>query len=324
MAIGSGLSGQFGGKAESTYGTAVTVDRFWEFTSESIEPDVATIDIKGIRAGSRIQRTDRTARIVRGYAGSIELPVLNKNMGLLFQHALGDDTITTITGSARRHTCTPDSLAQQGKMLTIQMGKPSVDGTVQPFTYNGGKITGFEVMCSVDEPLMATFDFDFKGATTATALASASYVATQEGFYWPQAAVTVAGSTFYAKGFKCKYTPNLSVDRRFLGNTKKEPLAGGFATIEGELDAEFESLTEYANFIAGTQQALVITFTTATFITGSTPFVFKLSVPKANWMNAAPTVGDTGILKLTLPFRGEDDGSNAPITITLDNADTSA
>lgn len=322
MAIGSGLSGQLGVKAESTYGTAVTVDRFYEFDSEGIEPDVATIDVQGIRAGSRFQRTDRTARIVRGYAGSITMPILNKNMGLLFQHAFGDDTITTITGTARRHTITPAD--QAGKFLTLQMGKPSVDGTVQPFTYNGGKIVGVEMMCGVDEALKATFDFDFKGASTATSLATASYVASQEAFYWPQAGVTVAGSTFYAKGFKCKYTPNLAVDRRFLGNTKKEPLIAGFGSIEGELDAEFESLTEYTNFIAGTQQALVITFTTTSFITGSTPYVFKITVPKANWMDAAPSVTDTGILKLTLPFRGEDDGTNAPITVTLDNADTAA
>lgn len=324
MAIPSGLGAQFGGVAEVTYKTRVTVSRFWEFYKASFKPDLSIVDVKGLRATTVFQRTDRTKRVVKGYTGTVEMPVLNKNMGLLFQHALGDDTITTITGSARRHTITP-SAGQVGKYLTLQLGVPDVGGTSNPMTYGGCKITETEISCEVDGELKVMFGVDAANGVTNTSLASASYVASQEIWSWSEiTAITFGGTAIQAKSFSVKHTHNLKTDRVGLGNSKKEPIPNDMGTVEGSIEIELEGLTDYAKLLAGTTGALVITFTSASFITGSTPYVFTISIPAANFTEYPVEVNGPEVNSLTFNFRGEDNGTDAVLTLVIDNADTSA
>ena len=84
MAIGTGLSAQLGVKAETTYGTPVVVDRFFEFESEAIAIDIAKVDAP-LLGGGRFLRADRTKTFLRGAGGPINFgPVMNKNFGLIF------------------------------------------------------------------------------------------------------------------------------------------------------------------------------------------------------------------------------------------------
>ena len=81
MAIGSGLSAQFGLKAETVYGTPVTVDRFLEFLNESLVDDVEPVDVFSLGMG-RVQRSSHIVHVVTGASGSVELIVLNKGFGV--------------------------------------------------------------------------------------------------------------------------------------------------------------------------------------------------------------------------------------------------
>ena len=74
----SGFLGQLGVKAEATYGTGVTVDRFFEFDSESLAVEVGRVESSGIRAGTRAMRSDRRVPYVIGAGGSVEMMVLSK------------------------------------------------------------------------------------------------------------------------------------------------------------------------------------------------------------------------------------------------------
>lgn len=60
MSIGTGISAQLGLKAESVYGTPVTVDRFYEFESEAIDIDIAKVEAPLLGAG-RFLRNDRVS-----------------------------------------------------------------------------------------------------------------------------------------------------------------------------------------------------------------------------------------------------------------------
>lgn len=323
--IGAGVSSQFGMVAESSYGTEAVVTRFLEYNKESITPDIAVINSRGLMAGaSRFQRADRTTRLIRGYAGDIEFDVLNKGFGLMFQQLLGQDTITGATAN-KTHTCIPDALAQQGKSATIQIMKPSVDGTANVFTYIGGKGLKFELNCALDDILKLLTTWDFKTGDVNTTLASASYAATQEAFHFGEMAVTIGGTGFDASSLKIGYDPGLKADRRFASNVKKEPLAGGEAGITGEFGSEFESLTHYNSYLAGTQQAVVITFTSPTVIpTTAVPYSFKVTIPKVDFSAVEPQVDGMDILKPPIQWRGLYDGINAPITVEIVTSDATA
>lgn len=323
MAIGSGLSAQMMMKAESTYNTGVTVDRPYEFNSETFTTRMLRNVSRGIGRGT-VDRTDRRKAYSNGAEGSIEYDVMNKGFGLHFQHALGQNTVSG-AGADRTHTCVLDSLALQGKFATVQIGKPDVGGTVRPFTYTGGKIQSWELKSEVDQSLKWMENWDFAGVTTGTALASPSYVATQEHYIFQEGGVTIGGSTAYVKSFSLRGDRKLDIGRRYIGGTKKEPLAGGYMDLGGKLSMEFESLTNYAAALAGTQQALVFTFALSTVIpTTSTPYSLTVTLAKVEFSEAKPVVSGPGLVMLELPYKVLDDGSNPPISLVYLTSDTAA
>jgi len=324
MAIGSGLSAQLGVKAESVYGTPVVVDRFYEFNNESMKVDEAKVYSMGLGRG-RFQRGDRVKSYIKSAAGSVELDVLNKSFGLLFQHALGQDTITGAAAN-KTHTIIPDALAQQGKSLTLQVGRPDSGGTVRAFTYEGVKIIGFELKCGIDEVLKVTFDLDAQTVLTATGLATASWVATQEAFVFSEGVLTLGGVTIATiKSFSLKYAAALNTERRGLGNTKLEPVANGEATIEMTVDAEFDDLVQYAAFVAGTQVAALLTFTTTTVIpTTAVAYSLTVNIPAMEYTAADANVSGPDVLAENLVLKGLDDGVNAPITLAYVTSDAAA
>lgn len=310
-------------KAESAYNTAVTVDRTFEFDAETISHDLAKVTSIALGRG-RSPRTDRVKTFTRNHAGDITMDVLNKNFGLLFQHMLGQNTVTG-AGADKTHTCVLDSLAQQGKFMTVQVGRPDVGGTVRAFTYAGGKITAWELMCELDGPLKLKTSWNFASLLTATALASPSYVATQEMFIFNEGAVTIGGSTAYVKSLSLTGNPALSVDRRFIGGAQKEPLAGGMTEIGGSLGMEFEDLTHWGSAIAGTTQAVVITFALATVIpTTAVTYKVVVTLPAVEFMEAKPNVGGPGLVPLVLPFRALNNGTDPVISLVYTTSDTAA
>lgn len=323
MAIKTGIAGQVGGKAEGIYGTPVTVDRFWEFVSEGIDIDIAKVDAPMVGAG-RFLRNDRVKTFLRGAGGPVDFIVLNKGFGLLMEHAIGQNTITGASAN-KTHTIIPDASALQGKSLTFQVGRPDVSGTVRAFTFEGGKITEWEFKCDVDGPLHFIPVFDFENVLTATALASASYPATQEMFIFSEGALTIGGTTVYAKSISIKGKNNLATDRRNIGNVKREPLANNWFELTGSIDCEFEDLTAYAAWLAGTQAQLVLTFTLATVIpTTAVPFSLTITIPKIEYTGETPKVGGPDIVRMPLAFRGLYDGSNAIITAAYVTSDTAS
>ena len=120
MAKRSGIAAQLGFKAESSWGTGVTVDRFLPFKKESLTANKARLDSDSIYAGRLVRDTEQwdEGEIVAG--GDIELDVYTKGMGLLLKHAMG--AVNTTGSGPYVHAFTPDVL--DGLGLTLQVGKP--------------------------------------------------------------------------------------------------------------------------------------------------------------------------------------------------------
>lgn len=320
--IASGLGGQFGVAEETVYGTGVTPTRFYEFNSEGLAVDVGKVESNAIGTG-RFQRSDRVKTYIKSAKGPVAIPVLNKGAGLLFKHMLGG-VATTGAGANKTHTFTPDAVALQGKSLTAQAGRPDITGVSRPFTYLGGKVTDWELAAEVDKGLIVTPTFDFKTALTATALAAASYPAAQEMFIFTEGALTIGGTAQAVRAASIKGANALNVDRRFIGAAnKKEPLANAIAEITGQLDCEFEDLTRYAAWVAGTTAALVLTFTLATLIpTTSTPYSLTITLPAIEYSGDTPMIGGPDVVKQASPFRALNNGTDPIISLAYVTDDT--
>src|SRR5260370_20652145 len=69
----SGLSGQVGAVAETTYGTPVTVTHFYEFLSENFVFNPNWLDGQGLKAGQAYNRSSRTVQSLFDVNGDLTM-----------------------------------------------------------------------------------------------------------------------------------------------------------------------------------------------------------------------------------------------------------
>lgn len=269
---------------ETTYGTAVTTTRFYEFNNESIQDSFGRTEGDPLRVNTFHKRTDRATPYYAGASGSIQFDVLTKGFGFLLKHMLG----TVATGAAQEvvvfpHTATESDLIT--KSFTCQVTRPfHPSGTVQAFTYSGGKVTEWTLSNSVDGNLVMDLNVDFQQVSTAVATASASYPTGMENLTWGGGVVNIGGSNYDVTELSLSGNNGLATDRRQIrGNTLKKEPTGGRREGTFSLQADFESLTQRTRAAAatnaGTQAALIATWTGPTLL-GSTIFPhLKVTIP---------------------------------------------
>src|SRR6266705_3454627 len=117
----SGLSGQVGAVAETTYGTPVTVTHFYEFLSENFQYNPAWLDGQGLKAGQAFNRASRTVvsqsdvngEVVMEHTIGSAASVAADSMGWWWKQALGSTIVTptVVVGTAFMQIHTPGSKA---------------------------------------------------------------------------------------------------------------------------------------------------------------------------------------------------------------------
>ena len=292
MALRSGLAMQAMMKAESTWGTAVTPDVTVPIVSESMGIDPNNrIESAAIISGRHVLTSEQWAignKMVGGDIG-LELPTNSAIARLLLEHMMG-----TVSGTGP-YTYTPGDL--YGKGLTIQVGKPGVDGTVRPFTYEGCKINTWEIAWSAGEIVTLGLGIIAEDEATGTALASASYATGAAiPFVFAGATATIAGSAVNVK--QGTLAGDNKLGRRFFAGSRltAQPIQGALREYTGTLQLEFEDLTQYNRFTGGTEAAVVCTFAGAS--SGSIVLTYN-----ARFDGETPKVAGTDIVEQPLPIK---------------------
>lgn len=259
MAAPHGIAGQFGYKTESVVGTGVTVTKFLPILSESIKNNTERIESKGMRAGRRVVSTWKAGRQVIG--GGLELELWNLDVAVLWKHIFGG--VTTTGAGPYTHTYSPADLT--GDSMTIQIGRPDIAGTVQPFTYAGCKVRSWSLKASAGDIATLSLDVSAMSEATGTALATASYDASLAPFVFTEASLSIAGSAVGTVK-NMTLTGNNALGERFrLGSaTAKESLETDVREYMVDAVADFEGLTHYARIAAGTEVAVVATYSNGT------------------------------------------------------------
>lgn len=321
MAIPSGLSAQLGTAEETTYGTPVTVDRFYEFRDESLKLEIERIESSALRSGSRVLRSDRWAAGQKSVSGDITMELANKSFGRWFKHMFGG-VVTSQPDAAGNptvylHTFTPGDIPVG---QTIQVGRPDVGGTVRAFTYHGCKVSEWTLECAVGD--IATLKATILGEDedTATALASVSYPSSLTLMTFVQGTLTIGGSAADVKSASVQGNNGLADDRYFLGSQlRKNPLEAAMREYTGQFEAEFESLTHYNRFTGGTEAQIVLLFQGATI---STTYKFETKVTaNVRFDGETPNVGGAEIVGQNLPFKVVDNGTTS-IKVEYQTVDT--
>lgn len=324
MAIRSGLAAQLGVGVETTWGTAASsISRFYEFNEESLALTIERIESEGLRAGNRVMRADRYVAGQKAVEGSVTLDMTAENTALLFEHALGSVTTTTLSGSAKQHRCVLADPYAKG--LTLEVGRPGNDGTVRAFQYVGCKVSSFTLSNSVNELLQGEFAFVGKDESTGGSLATASYPASQELLSFAGATISVAGSTYQCKDVSVEVNTGLNAERYILGaQTINAPVAASMTEITGSVVAELVDLTAYNRVVNNTQTSLTMKWE-GTSITGTYKRGITVTMPVVRFDGTTPAVGGPDIVDQELTFKAlaPTDGSE-PITIDVVSTDTTA
>jgi len=322
------LETQLGVKAESTWGTAVVVDRFFEFNSESIKMETGRVESNALRSGQRVQRNDRFTPYIKGAAGSIELDVLSKGHGWWLEQCMGAVATGSITDSTYTHTGTFGTLLAQG--FTLQVNRPRHPaGTDQAFTYEGGKVAKWGYKCDVEGNLVFTADLVFETGVTATALASASYPTSMENLSWAGGAITIGGSSVGVTSFSMEVDNGLDTARHKIqpSTLRQEPVEAKNREITFSLTADFEDLTQYNRVISTTRSgalaAIVATWTAPTLAGTTTYPELEITIDSARFDDISDAnVSGTDPLMQTLTGRGLYDGSDSPVTVAYVSVDS--
>jgi hypothetical protein len=307
--IPSGLSAQLMTAEETTYGTGVTPDRAYEFRQESLKESIERIESTALRAGTRLQRSDRWKIGKRSVAGDVTMELANQGFGRWWKHALGK-VVTTQPASVPSptvylHTFTPGDLPES---LTIQVGRPDVGAVVRPFTYTGCTLPAWTLECTVGE--FATFGATILGrtGTTATALATAAYPVGLDVVPFVSGTLTVDGEPVDVKSFTMQGVNALTEERYFLGSPfRKRPLEAGMRLITGTFEPEFEGLDAYAAFIAGAEAELELYFV-GSIIEDALPYFTRVTA-NIRYDDGTPTVGGPQVLLNPIPYKVIDNGT---------------
>jgi len=344
MAIGAGLAAQVGIANETVVNTPVAVTVFTEFDpGETLEARPNFAQGTGLRAGGLTPRSAR--RILTGLdaGGDISFDVPNKGLGKWVQAMMGSYSTSATQLSASAAWQQIHNLGSaDGKSFTLQKGVPSIDGTVNPLTFGGCKLTSWELTSGPNSiaKLKCTVDAMSVQPTGAGALAlqTASYSASTGMFAFHQLTVQTFSAYTVVSGLWTPTTPvSMGVVRNFSlkggqpkettrwqagSTTKAEALVNDFQPITGQIDVDFASMALYNQFVANTGQGIVATFT-GPIIASTFANTLQFIMPAAFLeQGSTPKVADNGVVTVQYPITALDDGTNGALQVQIISTDT--
>lgn len=310
-----GLSAQFGMVDEVTFNTPVTVTRFLEFNSETLDNQIARIDSSGMRVGRKVLRKNQWVPGKVNVTGDVDFEVQQQGFGLPLKHMLG--TIASAQPAVAtdptvwEHTATVGPL--DGKSFTCQIGLGDATGNQRAKTYSGCKVAKWDLSISVDGLLMLKPTIDGASEATGTALAVAAYAPSTKPLAFTGATITLpSGMVGNVSKFDLTGDNKQALARYFLSgsgsNTKKEQLEEGLRAYAGTVDVEFDDLTAYNQYVNGAVGTMTAFFE-GDVISHAFNYALEVTLPAVRFDGKTPNVSGMTIPTISAPFVVLDDGA---------------
>lgn len=322
-----------GSGKETTYGTAVTVNRWYEFTEpKPFTPDRGIKQGVGIRPGARVARSARRVQTLKQATGDITIEAFSKGLGLLLEACTGTSTSTLVSGATYQQN---HNLADSLTSHTIQFGVPNANGTIRPITFAGSVVSAFEIGGAVGDIATLKTTWDARSWTTATAYTTPSYPTGGNLFTVEDATIfagtyTAATSTALAsattpvagvKDFKLSVDNAIIADRFFAGASglKDKPLPG-LRLPSVEMNVEYQDNTLWDAFEADTDLTLVVTLSAGALGVGNE--TIQIALPCLRLDGDLPEGGPDVVASQAIKLSVMDNLTNPPLVISTRTSDT--
>ena len=134
MTLASGLGSQFGLAKESTYGTVVTPNRFFEFDSESFKRNPNYQESVGLKANRMFEPAARVVQTTRDAGGDPPMDVPTKTFSAILDLMHGLTVTPAQQGgtAAYKHTHLIGT-SMPNKSATLQFNKPDSGGAASEY-----------------------------------------------------------------------------------------------------------------------------------------------------------------------------------------------
>ena len=317
---------------EVTYGTALTVARWFEFLEETLDYNKGIKQGEGLRVSSRVARSARRVITTSDVGGDFSMECLSKGMGLLWEQCMGTGLSTLVSGTTYQQNFT---LADTMPSATWQKGLPRFDGTVDAYTYAGVTVDSWELEFGNGEIAQLKVTLDGKEVTTATGYAAPSYATGANlmhfangslatgAFTAPTTTVVASAATplTNVRSGNIKVTHNQNADRyNFGGAGKKAKPSVGLREISGSLTVEYDSATFRDAVLNDTPMSLVLTFTGGALSVGNE--TLQVALPEIKFDGKLPTANGGEEILVEMEFMALDNLSAAsPIWVVARTAD---
>ena len=323
----TGLSAQFGFATETgTFGSRTVPTRFLEIRDENVQLQIDRIESEGLKANRLV--TEHWIANKKGAAGPVNFEVGNKGFGLLLKHILGSVATVTPTGATntRDHTCNLG--AMDGLSETVQIVRPSeAGGTGQAFDYLGCKIVEATISNDVDGILMLGVTYDAMDEKTDQAIATASYAANLVPHTYVGGTITVNSVATDVHNASVNINNGLKTDRYYIRSStlKKEQIEATQVAgreITGSIEADFDALTLYNLYTAGTEFAVDMLWRGGT-IEGALFYEVEVLMPRCRADGETPNVAGPDVVTQPIAFKALQPTSGASaLTIRYRTDDT--
>lgn len=292
-----------GVKKEASYGVAETVNRWYEFVDQSFVQDNKYVQGKGLRVGRYTDRRSRRALAMVDAKGTLKLEAATVGMGPIWEAMLGTNTSSLRSGVIYQQLATPK--ADPAPSYTWQAGIPPIGGgaTVAQ-TYSGMVCDKWEISCDASSAIvMVSTDWIGKKGETGIGYTAPSYATAPNLFTFTQGAIAIGNNTgttltvpttttlgtttatadYTITKFSLKGDNGASADPGgyVLGSAgqRNRVSAYGLRKWTGSFTAEFQDVSKCDWYLNQTSLNLLLTFTSATAITGGAFATLQIAIP---------------------------------------------
>jgi len=353
MSFGSGLDSQFGIGEEGTVGSADTVDHFYALSASDLALSPTFIESDGIRAGEKFKRSTETGISKVTADGSVTVPYSYKQMAQLWRLALGApltqaSSDTGATPVQVGTTAAYESVLSTGPLFglssTIEIAKSEPgSGDIYPFTYNGCKVTEWQLSITDGDEitLKLTFDAWNEDIGSANAETTATFVSSQKNWNFADVSSFKLGGTASTTDSKVSISSGVSVEaivtsmtitgtnhfaseRYGLGNAgvKAEQIENDFTEIMIEFESELAVTELYTPFVEGTITAFQLDLTAAAnSIDTGHAFKHTFIAPAIEFQEASSEVSGPDLISLKGSAKVFYDGTNNPFQVYIMSSD---
>ncbi len=324
---------------ETTYGTPVVPNRHFEFVSESLKHKKTTHQGKGLRVGSRVDRSNRRRTTQVSADGDITCEVTSRGMGAMLEAAFGAATSTMVETGCYQQVFT---LGDARPSYTLQKGLVAVglDGTMsmQALTMPGSQVDSFEFdQKANDVPTLKT-TWQGREVLTSTAYTPPVYPASGTlfsfvdatllmGTFQPAtatalASVSASSQVGTASSFSVAMKASLSDRFYFGGQGRRATGTPGRPDLTVKVDVDFADLTFVNAILTDQPITLLATWSTGVQLGATTTEILQVAVPCWKIDTDTPVSNAGAIIKQSLSGKGLDDLTNTSIQVVLRTADT--